>query len=374
MKVTSFILFALLASHILAVKAGVKTITAASVWSKNASMQTGGADANAANVQIVGAEDNSKVDGLEVIAADGNPVADQPNIDTQLNIRSMMNDMVIDSEELEYSNLEETAFKDHVAVTNAYMESLGNLFEQLLAQEQPTVDCAPDAEDCLPAGVMKMILWSDNVTNNFYASKRTYFHIWFTPVCGKVELPTPYLENKVITVCLKAEATAKQVAEKAVRQAVSGVMTSRKAGQDQDKTCSHMKLDDNGNAVTTQTQCLDLDKGSNLVKCFFEISGSQTFMVDYQCFYPALWKTWFLSFKKVYLAMKAKGYVVNTPELQQRRCFLDEDLFYQGIQNDTSSAAYIAWSTKLAQKTEAQRQATCLMTFTEFCSNSPNPF
>jgi hypothetical protein len=173
---------------------------------------------------------------------------------------------------------------------------------------------------------------------------------------------------------LKAEATAKQVAEKAVRQAVSGVMTARKAGQEQLKTCSHMKLDDKGNAITTETQCLDLDKGSNLVKCFFEISGSQTFMVDYQCFYPALWKTWFLSFKKVYLAMKAKGYVVNTHELQQRRCFYDEDLFYHSIQTKTDSPAYKGWFTKLNKKTAAERQANCLVTFTQFCSNTPSPF
>jgi hypothetical protein len=245
MKVTSFILFALLASHILAVKAGVKTITAASVWSKNASMQVPGAAAqNADDVQLGTSPADFKVEGLEITDEAGNPVADQPNKDTQINIRSMMNDMVIDSEELEYSNLEQTVFKDHVAVTNAYMESLGNLFEQLRAQEQPTVDCPLDAEDCLPAGVMKMILWSSTIANNFHADRRTYFHIWFTPVCNPVELPTPYLENKVITVCLKAEATAKQVAEKAVRQAVSGVMTSRKTGQSQDKTCSHMKLDD----------------------------------------------------------------------------------------------------------------------------------
>jgi hypothetical protein len=82
-------------------------------------------------------------------------------------------------------------------------------------------------------------------------------------------------------------------------------------------------------------------------------------MVDYQCFYPALWKTWFLSFKKVYLAMKAKGFVVNTPALQQRRCFFDEDLFYEGIQKDSDSANYATYFTKLDKKTEAQRQARC---------------
>ena len=67
MKVTSFILFALLASHILAVKAGVKTITAASVWSKNASMQVPGAAAqNADDVQLGTSPADFKVEGLEI--------------------------------------------------------------------------------------------------------------------------------------------------------------------------------------------------------------------------------------------------------------------------------------------------------------------
>jgi hypothetical protein len=188
MKVTSFILFALLASQIIAVKAGVKTITAASVWSKNAQANPP-ADPNSPAVNIsTGAGSGSTDGGTETTDANA-------SANTELKIRTMMNDMVVDSEELEYSNLETTVFKDHVAVNNAYMESLGNLFQQLQAQEQPTVDCALDAEDCLPAGVMKMILWSKHVKKNFIASKRTYFHIWFTPVCNPVELPTPYLEN-----------------------------------------------------------------------------------------------------------------------------------------------------------------------------------
>jgi hypothetical protein len=189
MKVTSFILFALLASQIIAIKAGVKTITAASVWSKNAQSQPGAADPNSSDVTApVSAQIGSIDGGTETTDANA-------SANTELKIRTMMNDMVVDSEELEYSNLETTVFKDHVAVNNAYMESLGNLFQQLQAQEQPTVDCALDAEDCLPAGVMKMILWSKHVKNNFVASQRTYFHIWFTPVCNPVELPTPYLEN-----------------------------------------------------------------------------------------------------------------------------------------------------------------------------------
>ena len=51
MKVTSFILFALLASQILAVKAGVKTLTAAHVYTGQAAAPV--ANLNAANVAII---------------------------------------------------------------------------------------------------------------------------------------------------------------------------------------------------------------------------------------------------------------------------------------------------------------------------------
>lgn len=203
-----------------------------------------------------------------------------------------------------------------------YAKAMMDVFDTLKQQTSPTRECNP-AKPKTCKHIVKLTLWSIHKADNFYPDNRTYFWLYFTPVCQNVELPTPYLDNKVITMCLKAEATAKQVAEKSVRQAVSGVVGAKRKEGQREKTCKHMKLNQDGNEVETQVPCLDLNNGSNLVKCFFEVHGKQTFSVDYKCFYPALWKTWFLSFKKVYNAMAEKGYSVNTARLQQRRCFYD---------------------------------------------------
>jgi len=59
---------------------------------------------------------------------------------------------------------------------------------------------------------------------------------------------------------------------------------------------------------------------------FFEIHSEFQFSVNYRCFYPELWETWFLSFKRVYLAMRAKGYMVTTDNLQNRYCRVQRDI------------------------------------------------
>jgi len=243
-----------------------------------------------------------------------------------------MQDMLT-SDELtpEYLTKKIDIFQDMQLAKDEYHKAMQDVFNKLKGQSPPTEHCTDENQDT--CNEIRLTLWSNVVADNFNVERRTYFYLHFTPVCNNVTLPTPYLDNKVITMCLKAEATAKQVAEKSVRQAVSGVVGGKRKAGTRKTTCKHVSLGPDGGKQEKKIPCLNLDEGSNLVKCFFEIHGAQTFSVDYKCFYPALWKTWFLSFKKVYNAMQQKGFTVNTPRLQQRRCFYDAELYHQDLTN-----------------------------------------
>merc|ERR1711976_257559 len=152
------------------------------------------------------------------------------------------------------------------------------------------------------------------------------FHVYIAPICNVISLPKPYLENKMIKTCLSASSSAKRVAEKSVKQMITGVLGEPNVGKfakQKKYRCKHMLLDGNGGHKLTTQPCVDLTQGTNLVECFFEVHAVYKWSMQYDCFMPALWRTWFDSFKRVYYAMKSKGYAVTSDKLQARKCYLD---------------------------------------------------
>jgi len=145
-----------------------------------------------------------------------------------------------------------------------------------------------------------------------------FLYVYSVPFCWVPELPTPYLENKIIKTCLTASASAKRIAQKAIKENTEGVFNN--FDEKKSYTCQHMLLGNNGTAKVEKHKCVDFNEGTNLVRCFFEIHSEFQFSVNYRCFYPELWESWYLSFKRVYIAMKTKGYLVTTDNLQQRYC------------------------------------------------------
>ena len=189
----------------------------------------------------------------------------------------------------------------------------------------------------------------------------TKFYVFAAPVCPDVNLPMPYLENTIIKACLTASASARKFATKVIKQSVVGVFGNQYTDSEKYK-CQHMILDNSGNATVSEKPCVDLSEGSNLVRCFFELRSEFHFNLNYECFFPQLWRTWFSSFSKVYYAMKGKNYAITTDNLQARYCY------WRRQENcDTGSADVSAYCAN-----PIIDESRCLVTYNDYCQAGGN--
>jgi len=236
-----------------------------------------------------------------------------------------------------------------------------NLIAQIDAMKPLYVNCPADgSQDCdqFEYRVPKVQNFLFDGVYHASTDELTKFFVFASPACPDVSLPTPYLENTVIKTCLSANGAAKKFATKVIKQSVVGVFGSQY--QDSEKyKCQHMILDNNGNATVNEKPCVDLSEGSNLVKCFFELKSEFAFNLNYECFFPQLWRTWFASFSKVYHAMKGKGYSVTTDNLQARHCYW--------MRQQNCAAIFGTGVSNPACGTPVVDDHKCLITYNDFC-------
>lgn len=245
---------------------------------------------------------------------------------SDMDIHKVMNDMATNFDDLNrqeiYDNVDDT--RDN------YRAEINAVSQAINAQKPLTLNCEESAtQDCLSVEMREhakeyKLFYGDIKFIKYPDEQLARFWVFATPVCGPIELPTPYLENKVIKVCLTASSTAKRVAEKSVKTTIAGTFgAGAKFHNTRKYRCKHMLMDGKGGHKLTSSPCVDFSEGTNLVQCFFELHSEFKFNMNYECFYPQLWKTWYESFKKVYHAMKAKGYAISTDNLQSRYCYYD---------------------------------------------------
>jgi len=233
-----------------------------------------------------------------------------------------MNDMTENFDDLDdqkhYDNVDDKI--------DTYSLAIINISKQLQDQKPVTLDCNASA-DCSLIDFYESLIEYKLYTGTFvHEDVTSTFSVYATPICEQVLVPTPYLENKIIKVCLTASSAAKRVAEKSVKTTIAGTFGSGEKFHNSRKyRCKHMLLDNNGGHKLETHPCVDFSEGTNLVRCFFEVHSEFKFSMNYECFYPALWLTWYNSFKKVYHAMKAKGYAITTDNLQSRYCYYDRE-------------------------------------------------
>lgn len=297
------------------IKSGVKTIKNVKVLAKQ---EAGGSEDSEAAVNF-GATGDSDAQALEEVPDQQNDVTLEAvtsenvngnTVDIQLdesttevnmddvNIHNLMDDLT-ESQQLDsvYEEGENSVKK----ARDAYVASLKKFSENLKSAKPVVHNCEEDGANCN----QHPMIFEFPITT-FGVMDEDFIYVYSVPNCWVPDLPTPYLENKVIKTCLTASASAKRIAEKAVKENTEGVFNS--FDKNKAYTCQHMLLNNSGEAKIEKHKCVDFSEGTNLVRCFFEIHSEFQFSVNYRCFYPELWETWYLSFKRVYLAMRAKGY------------------------------------------------------------------
>jgi len=186
------------------------------------------------------------------------------------------------------------------------------------------------------------------------------FNVFAAAVCSEFELNLePYTENEVIRLCLTATSTAKKFASEIFKTAAIGAFGANY--QDETKyKCQHMLINNDGTHKMSEEACIDLDEGSNLVKCFFQLREEFKMNLNYECFLPSLWNTWYESFLKVESAMRAKNYAISTDNLQSRYCYWRKE-------------EHCAHSTVDACGTLSDwGKETCLITYGDYCQASHN--
>lgn len=186
------------------------------------------------------------------------------------------------------------------------------------------------------------------------------FNVYAAAVCSEFELNLePYTENEVIRLCLTATSTAKKFASEIFKSSAQGAFGANY--QDETKyKCQHMLVNNDGTMNLSEEACIDLDEGSNLVKCFFQLREEFQLNLNYECFLPSLWNTWYESFLKVEAAMRAKNYAIATDNLQSRYC-------YWRRQEHCAHSAGTACGTLSDWGNEE-----CLVTYADYCQASHN--
>lgn len=185
------------------------------------------------------------------------------------------------------------------------------------------------------------------------------FNVYAAAVCSEFELNLePYTENEVIRLCLSASSTAKKFASEIFKTAAVGAFGANY--QDETKyKCQHMLINNDGTMKLNEEACIDLDEGSNLVKCFFQLREEFQMNLNYECFLPSLWNTWYESFLKVEAAMRAKNYAISTDNMQSRYCYWrrEEHCDYA----DSTCGTLSGWGNE-----------ECVITYADYCQAANN--
>ena len=249
---------------------------------------------------------------------------------------------------------------DHYVEINNLITAIQNMKPVYLTCDEATQDCN-QMEFHVPHQTYFLF---DNV---YHASTDEYtkFYVFASPSCAEVTLPTPYLQNTIIKACLSASSSAKKFATKVIKQSVVGVFGNQYTDAEKYK-CQHMIVDNTGASTIQEKPCIDLSDGSNLVRCFFELRTEFAYNLNYECFFPQLWTTWFASFTKVFNAMRTKGYAVTTDNLQARYCYWTRKENCDAQPGNTELSSICT--------APVQDDARCLITYDHYCQANPSSF
>jgi len=251
-----------MASYTMSIKSGVKTIKNVKVLAKQEDMGTADGEAevetpNQQNDVTLEAVTSQNVNGDSVdIQLDESTT--NVNMD-DVNIHNLMGDLQ-NSQQLD--KVYEEGDNSIKSVRDAYVESL-HVFASNLKAAKPIVhNCEEQGSDCNE----HPMIFEFPITT-FGVRDEDFIYVYSVPNCWIPDLPAPYLENKVIKTCLTASASAKRIAEKAVKENTEGVFNS--FDQNKAYTCQHMLLNNKGEAKVEKHKCVDFSEGTNLVRCFF---------------------------------------------------------------------------------------------------------